>query len=125
MWQNPGKIGLWQVVGNPGNFTGPGVVHFGWFSGVLEALSLVKYVVKAPNEGKFAQVAEFGGCVRSIYFPNSMTLSLIRVPWQHTLPNLGPQLSYFKVILRIFWLKFSRSHPESTLLSLNQANREV
>jgi hypothetical protein len=28
-----------------------------------EALSLVKYVVKAPKQGKFTQVAKPGGCV--------------------------------------------------------------
>jgi hypothetical protein len=44
IWQNPGKIGLWQVVGNPGNFTGPGVVHFGWFSGVLVSYSTLHCV---------------------------------------------------------------------------------
>jgi hypothetical protein len=30
---------------------------------------MVKYVVKAPNRGRFAQVTGFGGCVQSFYFP--------------------------------------------------------
>jgi hypothetical protein len=36
-----------------------------------EVLSLVKSVVKASKQGKFAhdQVAKFGGCVRSLFFP--------------------------------------------------------
>ena len=33
MWQNLGKISLWEGVGSPGNFTGPGIYILVGFGG--------------------------------------------------------------------------------------------